>query len=372
MNEITVASNHTTALEAPLTVAQVLSGAALIQQVLKSVMIAKVHFDVIPGCGPKPVLLKPGAEKILATFRIAVHPEIEDLSSEDESRYRILAKGLTPNGMVVGVGVGEASSYEQKWKWRAAVCQAEYDAALPDRRRIKFSKDNSQLKQVRTDCEDIANTVLKMAKKRALVDLCLTATAASDVFAQDLSDLSEELRQAVMAEDSQPPIQQPKRKSEGQQPASTPRTAPPAKPAPKPSPAAAKPVQGEVIPPAATPGGADLSFDGVIPADESYGMPAMPEGAALDDFQVYQGIVASYFCADKAKNGTPYLSQDGQPQKRHSVSIGKVWYSTFNADIGEYAGGLKGKDVMVWASEKTGKDGRKFFTIERIQQQVNA
>ena len=37
---------------------------------------------------------------------------------------------------------------------------------------------------------DCYNTVLKMAKKRALVDAVLTATAASDIFTQDLEDIS--------------------------------------------------------------------------------------------------------------------------------------------------------------------------------------
>jgi len=39
-----------------------------------------------------------------------------------------------------------------------------------------------------TDLADTYNTVLKMAKKRALVDATLTATAASDIFNQDLED----------------------------------------------------------------------------------------------------------------------------------------------------------------------------------------
>jgi hypothetical protein len=38
------------------------------------------------------------------------------------------------------------------------------------------------------DLADTYNTVLKMAKKRALVDATLTATAASDIFNQDLED----------------------------------------------------------------------------------------------------------------------------------------------------------------------------------------
>ena len=50
------------------------------------------------------------------------------------------------------------------------------------------------MQQVRTNPADIANTVLKMAKKRAQIDLTLTATAASDCFTQDVEDLPEELR----------------------------------------------------------------------------------------------------------------------------------------------------------------------------------
>ncbi len=46
------------------------------------------------------------------------------------------------------------------------------------------------------DPADQYNTVLKMAKKRALVDAVLTATAASDCFAQDLEDLEDGIEAA--------------------------------------------------------------------------------------------------------------------------------------------------------------------------------
>jgi hypothetical protein len=49
--------------------------------------------------------------------------------------------------------------------------------------------------EVRVDPADVANTVLKMAKKRAQIDMTLTATAASDIFTQDLEDLPEDLRE---------------------------------------------------------------------------------------------------------------------------------------------------------------------------------
>ncbi len=39
------------------------------------------------------------------------------------------------------------------------------------------------------DIADTYNTVLKMAKKRAFVDASLTATAASDIFTQDVEDM---------------------------------------------------------------------------------------------------------------------------------------------------------------------------------------
>ena len=40
------------------------------------------------------------------------------------------------------------------------------------------------------DLADVYNTVLKIAKKRAHVDASLTATAASDIFTQDMEDTS--------------------------------------------------------------------------------------------------------------------------------------------------------------------------------------
>src|SRR5690606_20296729 len=61
------------------------------------------------------------------------------------------------------------------------------------------------VKQVRTDPADVANTVLKMAKKRAQIDMTLTALAASDIFTQDIEDLPEEMRD--IADDDAAPRQ---------------------------------------------------------------------------------------------------------------------------------------------------------------------
>lgn len=189
-----------------LTAVDVRAHVNLIQQVMQSVMKKDTHYGVIPGC-KLPSLYKAGSEVLLTTFRIAVVPEVEDLSTPDEIRYRVSAKGVhQPTGTVIGVGVGECSTSEDKYKWRRAVCDEEYDATPENRRRIKYQKGGYvngrydkyaivQQKQIRTEPADLANTVLKMAKKRAQIDLTLTGTAASDIFTQDIEDLPDELRE---------------------------------------------------------------------------------------------------------------------------------------------------------------------------------
>lgn len=162
----------------------------VIQEVMTAVMKKDVHYGVIPGC-KKPSLYKPGSEVLLATFQIATKVEAEDLSTADCVRYRVRVIGVhTPSGSVVGEGIGECSSNEGKYKWRKAY-DDEFNATPETRRRITFGKYKD--KQVRTEPADVANTILKMAKKRAQIDMTLTATGASDCFEQDVEDLPEEL-----------------------------------------------------------------------------------------------------------------------------------------------------------------------------------
>lgn len=182
-----------------LTAAQVRGQVQLVQQVMEAVMKKDVHYGVIPGTD-KPSLLKAGAEVLMTTFRIAVDPQVEDLSTPDEIRYRVRCIGThQTSGVVMGVGVGECSSNEEKYKWKRANAR-EFAATPEERRRVKFGYDKQkrqeyEVSQVRTEPADVANTVLKMAKKRALVDFTLTALAASDCFNQDLEDMPEEIRE---------------------------------------------------------------------------------------------------------------------------------------------------------------------------------
>jgi hypothetical protein len=197
----------------PLTAAEIRANVNLIQEVMTAVMKKDVHYGTIPGT-QKPTLYKAGSEKILATFRIAVELDVDDLSSGDCFRYRVKARGIVPSGEVIGCGIGECSTDEEKYRWRGVASEREWDATPEDRKRIKYGK-SYETKQIRTNPADLANTVLKMAKKRAQIDLTLTATAASDVFEQDIEDLPEEYREGMRGEQpksGKPEVKQPQSK----------------------------------------------------------------------------------------------------------------------------------------------------------------
>lgn len=178
----------------PATIAEMKSQIKLIQECLRSLMVKETHYGQVPGCGDKPVLLKPGAELILALFHIAADPKIEEFSDGFDTRFRIVSSGIhTPSGKIIGFGVGEASTSEKKYKWRAAVCHEEWEDTPEERRQIAYvrnykTKQVERIEQVRQNPADIINTVLKMARKRSIVDLCLSTTACSDIFAQDMDD----------------------------------------------------------------------------------------------------------------------------------------------------------------------------------------
>lgn len=193
----------------------------LIVAVMRTVMKVDEDFGKIPGTD-KPTLYKPGAEKLLVTFRLcAGKPAIEDHSdSSDVIRYRVEVPILTMSGICVAVGIGECSSGEEKYRWRKPVWKSkEWEETAEDRRREvwKSGRDSAyKLRQVRTNPTDVANTILKMAHKRGLIHGTLLATAASSAFEQDLEDIPEETRREwadQRQEMNKPDIQPPQRKA---------------------------------------------------------------------------------------------------------------------------------------------------------------
>ena len=213
---------------AALQTAEVIERTKKIREIMEAVMKPNVHYGIIPGTG-KPTMYQPGADVLAVTFRIAVTiPVITDLSTDDEVRYRVTVRGVHQVTQdMLAEGVGSCSSSEEKYRYRRPVCDQEWEETATDRRREKWQKGAKapyQLKQIRTHPVDVENTVLKMATKRAKIAMILNATAASDVFAQDLEDLSEELRESLTDEQPAAPVPQPKRKEKA---AETPAPPPP-------------------------------------------------------------------------------------------------------------------------------------------------
>ncbi len=141
---------------------------------MDQVMQPKVDFDRIPGTD-KPTLLQPGAQLLCQVFKLA--PSFEVLAKTiDLERtppyldFEVQCKlHNRETGVYVGSGVGASNSMENRYRWRRGGDDGE-----------KVQND---------DIMTLQNTLIKMAKKRALVDATLNVTGASRLFTQDLEDL---------------------------------------------------------------------------------------------------------------------------------------------------------------------------------------
>lgn len=203
--------------ETSLTATDIRKQVNLIQEVLKNVMKKDVHYGLVPGCGDKPTLLKPGAEKLMMTFRLSA--EYEELPGSSESDTQVLYKincKLThiPSGLVIGNGRGTCSSKEKKYRTRAVYANRATDEekAIGKLETRNTRTGKTEVYVIPQDPWDVQNTIYKMACKRALIAAVLNATAASDIFAQDI----EELPEGTVIEDDlheeKPEIKQPIKK----------------------------------------------------------------------------------------------------------------------------------------------------------------
>lgn len=186
-----------------------------ITQVMDAVMKPEVHYGKVPGVS-KPTLLKPGAELLAVTFRLAPTYRSERTFHEGSDHLTVVsACTLThiPTGLVVAEGEGLCSTKEKKYGKRKAdrVCpscgqptiikgKAEYGGGWVCFKKKggcgdKFLDGEQSIEGQETgeidnpDLADTWNTVLKMSNKRALVAAILNGTGASDVFTQDVEDM---------------------------------------------------------------------------------------------------------------------------------------------------------------------------------------
>lgn len=196
-------------IKSELTINDLINQVALIQHAMKAVMRKDEHYGIIPGTGDKPTLLKPGAEKLCLLFRFAPEYEIMPESQSTDRFIRYLVRcnlKHIPTSSFVGSGIGACNTRETKYRYRSEstgrpVPKEYWDTRDPEilgGTRFKARKKSTPggkgewviYESVEHDNPwDFENTIVKMAEKRALVAALLNATAASDIFTQDLEDL---------------------------------------------------------------------------------------------------------------------------------------------------------------------------------------
>lgn len=149
-----------------------------LQYLMSNVLKQGEHYGVIPGTKGKPSLLQPGAEKICLMFKLVPRYRVEKTQLPGGHREVEVTCTLYQRGsdVVEGEGMGSCSTMESKYRYR------------------KKWVNGSPVREENTDIADTYNTVLKMAKKRALVDAVKSTTAASDIFTQDVEDLPDWMR----------------------------------------------------------------------------------------------------------------------------------------------------------------------------------
>ena len=183
-----------------MSVKDVVGQAQKVLEIMRQTMRAGIHYGaVIPGTN-KHSLLKPGAERLCLTFRLAPSFNIrrQDLDGGHREYEIVATLRHQPTDMVLGEGVGCASTMESKYRWRwentGRLVPPDYwkarDPSLlggSDFVARKIAEKWWVFHRIEFDSPaDYHNTVLKIAKKRALVDVVLTATAASDVFSHEV------------------------------------------------------------------------------------------------------------------------------------------------------------------------------------------
>lgn len=204
-----------------LDVQRVVGQTIAIRQVIKTLMREGEHYGVVPGTEKydertgedisKRTLYQPGADLLCLLFRL--RPKFDDTLIENEGFIYVKVRCSLvhiPTGEVWSEGMGSANSRESRYLNQATqkICpQCRKPTIFRSKKEGEGwfcwrKKDGcgatfrdgdksieGQIGQVATDkIWGLHNTILKIACKRSKVAAVLTATAASDIFTQDLED----------------------------------------------------------------------------------------------------------------------------------------------------------------------------------------
>lgn len=162
------------------------------QSLVRKQLVRDHDFGTIPGT-PKPTLWKPGAEKLCKLLGLSDSYRLDDKLENWDSglfMYRITCELRSiSTGDLIAQGLGSCNSRESRYRYRWV-----FGSEVPEHidkkslaiKTIITRKGNKAI-MYRIENEDpysLPNTLLKMAKKRAMIDATLSAGRLSDIFSQ--------------------------------------------------------------------------------------------------------------------------------------------------------------------------------------------
>ena len=226
-----------------------LKGIANFQYLVQKSLIEGLDYGVIPGTKQK-TLLKAGAEKICKLMGLSDHHyilhKIERWEKDDPFFHYICKTQLKSikTGQIMSEGLGECNSmdpkYRFRWCWKSYLPpdQLANIENLPMRKAL--AEDGNWYPKYRIEDKEVifglVNTILKMAKKKSMVDGVKSVGRISGLFTQDLEDLEhlhtetkpgEEVKKpAAKASTRKPPPPRATKKKDAQPPRSRPGQAP--------------------------------------------------------------------------------------------------------------------------------------------------
>jgi hypothetical protein len=233
-----------------LCVTQTMEVLKTIRDFVKKEMDDGLDYGLIPGTGTKKTLFLPGAQKVNMLYNCYPEYAVELTElANGHADFRVMTKLVSRStGTVVGAGLGSCSTMESKYRWRNAgkICPA---CGLPTLLKSKekpewfcwkkkggcgasFPLDDAAISSQpvgrveNPDIYDVRNTVLKIAKKRSLVDASLGLGCLAELFTQDLEEDAEFVEAAPPAQ-QRPPQKPPNGKPKQAQAQPSPRTGPP-------------------------------------------------------------------------------------------------------------------------------------------------
>lgn len=168
------------------------------QAIVKELLIEDLDYGKVPGA-KRPSLLKPGAEKLDKILHLCdTYEELEKVEDWEKPFFYYKVKCrliIIGTNITVSECIGSCNSMESQYRYRWVL-----PSQLPPE--LQNSQDSLPSKRAKTehgwvtlyrvnndDIWSLANTILKMAQKRAHIGATLSAARLSDVFTQDVEDL---------------------------------------------------------------------------------------------------------------------------------------------------------------------------------------